>query len=638
MNRNQESHFSRVPTMQHPRSSMDRSCGHTTSFNAGKLIPIYCEDVLPGDTVSMNTSVLARLQTMLTPAYGNIYLDTYWFFVPNRLTWNHWKEFMGENTQSSWYPKTEYTVPVVYPPAAYTGVEGARTGIKMASFPKGSVADYLGMNILDADKVADYLTVHADGSFKIKDGVSLNGLPVALPLRAYGLIWNDFFRDQNLQDPVFVSTSDASTFANVTQYSGDSRDPAVGAKYALDNDRWNYAVAGLTPFPVAKFHDYFTSCLPAPQKGPASTVPVTGQIPVITGKEHNLVPMNPNATAGNYPFVPMTFANWAKNTSGVWTPSYTRYVLSNQYDSAQTGFLQVNTASEPGNGYPGDVGTTTGISPSNLWASFSAASQYDYLGAGMSFTINDLRLAVCTQMYYEALARGGSRYEEQIQQFFGVTNPDSRIQHPEYLGGRRMQINVREVTNTAQSSTDFLGDVGAQSVTAGTNSDFTKSFTEHGWLMGFVVVRYDHSYNQGMPRKFTRRNKFDFYNPIFARIGEQPVYDYEIYNNAAARNNGDATVFGYQEAWATYRYAIDQVSGEIRPSVDAGLGHWTLSDNYASKPTLSSNWIVEDKSNLDRVLAVQSTLSDQIFADFFFNTTWTRPMPMYSVPGAIGAF
>jgi hypothetical protein len=251
-----------------------------------------------------------------------------------------------------------------------------------------------------------------------------------------------------------------------------------------------------------------------------------------------------------------------------------------------------------------------------------------------------LRLAVITQMYYEALARGGSRYEEQIQQFFGVTNPDSRIQHPEYLGGRRMQINVHEVTNTAQSEKDFLGDVGAQSVTAGSNSDFTKSFTEHGWLIGLAVVRYEHSYSQGLPKKFARSNKFDFYNPLFARIGEQPVYNYEIFSTVNSSNpvSNLSKVFGYQEAWASYRYNPNRVSGRIRPNVQDGFGHWTLDDNYATLPTLSSGWISEDKGNLDRVLAVTSSLNNQVFGDFYFQSKWTRVMPMYSVPGAIGQF
>lgn len=638
MNRNQESHFSRVPTMTHQRSSMDRSSGHTTSFNAGKLIPIYCEDVLPGDTVTMNTTVLARLQTMLTPVFGNIYLDTYWFFVPNRLIWSHWKEFMGENTQSAWIPSKEYSVPGLFPPRAFSKSGDNYTHVYHAKWPKGSIADYLGYNIINP-QILDQ-DVNADGTFT--KPVYNDGLPIALPTRAYGLIWNDFFRDQNLQDPIYVPTGDASDTMNVSAHSSvtpaspddASIDPNVGAQWYMDNNIWQSSVKGLCPAPAAKFHDYFTSCLPQPQKGPAVSVPlnIVGQrIPVLAGPNHNNFIYNPNydGTGNTKRITPLSFGYQVSPTAssgiGKWAQASVNF-SSTPHSVAALDYTPVNDFPPASNDLL--------LTPSNLWAYFDKAD------AGIG--INELRLATITQMYYEALARGGSRYEEQLQQFFGVSNPDSRIQHPEYLGGRRMQINVREVTNTAQSSNDFLGDLGAQSSTAGTNSDFTKSFTEHGWLMGFAVLRYDHSYNQGLPRKYSRFNKFDYYNPLFARIGEQPVYDREIYNDLNNSRNGTGEsspkVFGYQEAWASYRYAQDVVSGELRPNLDAGLGHWTLSDNYAVKPTLSSNWIVEDKDNLDRALAVTSTLSDQMFADFYFNCTWTRPMPMYSVPGAIGQF
>ena len=217
-----------------------------------------------------------------------------------------------------------------------------------------------------------------------------------------------------------------------------------------------------------------------------------------------------------------------------------------------------------------------------------------------------------------------------------MTNPDARVQHPEYLGGNRIQINVHEVTNTAQSETDFLGDLGAQSVTADSHDDFVKSFTEHGILMCIGVARYDHTYSQGMPKMFTRHNKFDFYNPLFANIGEQPIYDFELYAKDA--NKVKPTVFGYNEAWVHYRTAQNRVSAELRPTGDGNLTHWTAADNYASKPTLSSEWLKEDTSNVDRVLAVSHTLANQIFGDFYFNTKWTRCMPMYSVPGQLGSF
>jgi hypothetical protein len=582
LNRNVESHFSRVPYVNHPRSTFDRSSGHTTSFNAGDLIPIYCDEILPGDTVSMNTTSLVRLQTMLTPVFGNIYLDTYWFFVPNRLTWQHWKEFMGENSQSAWIPQQEYTIPRLKFPK-----KSASDSTKVG-FPVGSVADFMGIN--------PDLVLADDSEVQIS----------ALPFRALGLIWNDFFRDQNVQDPLFVPVT-------------DTQDAPVSSN--LDCN----PVFGGFPCKAAKFHDYFTSCLPAPQKGPAVSVPASiGSIPVVAGGYHGYYDTN-----GSH-YQPMSFSWFQASTAagGPVAPAFPSVIKSTTPVTGDGVAVVCGTVETPdfaaGKYY---------AMPNNLWA-----RPVNNQSVGIS--INDLRLAVITQMYYEALARGGSRYEEQIQQFFGVTNPDSRIQHPEYLGGRRMQINVHEVTNTAQSEKDFLGDVGAQSVTAGSNSDFTKSFTEHGWLIGLAVVRYEHSYSQGLPKKFARSNKFDFYNPLFARIGEQPVYNYEIFSTVNSSNpvSNLSKVFGYQEAWASYRYNPNRVSGRIRPNVQDGFGHWTLDDNYATLPTLSSGWISEDKGNLDRVLAVTSSLNNQVFGDFYFQSKWTRVMPMYSVPGAIGQF
>lgn len=593
MNRNVESHFSRVPTMNHPRSSFDRSFSHSTSFNAGDLIPIYAEEVLPGDTVSMSTNLVTRLQTLLTPVYGNVYLDTYWFFVPNRLTWTHWKAFMGENQESAWAPTVEYTVPSVGCPWYYK--DSQHTAFERFMFPKGSIGDYLGW------RTPGVYSADSPGS------------PSALVTRAYCLIWNDFFRDQSLLDPLLVHTDDNNYSIKLADAWNKSELPPR----TLAN--LSSAEQGSWPLPAAKYHDYFTSCLPEPQKGPAVSVPASiGSIPVVAGSYHGYYSAN-----GTH-YQPMSFS-WfsADAAAGATTSPGFPAVVKSTSPVTGDGVDVVRGSVESPDFKAGKYYAT----PNNLWA-----RPINNQSVGIS--INDLRLAMVTQMYYEALARGGSRYEEQIQQFFGVTNPDSRVQHPEYLGGRRTALNIREVTNTAQSENDFLGDIGAQSVTADSNSDFTKSFTEHGWLIGLCVVRYDHSYHQGISRKFTRKKKFDFYNPLFARIGEQPVYDYEIYASSDAL--GSASVFGYQEAWASYRYSPNVVSGELRPS--ESLGYWSLCDNYATKPTLSGEWICEDKDMLDRCLAVKSTLSDQVFADFYFKTTWVRAMPMYSVPGAIGQF
>lgn len=604
MNRNTESHFSRLPQMQHQRSSFDRSFSHKTTFNFGEVVPVFCEEVLPGDTFSVDTSKVIRLQTLLSPVFDNMYLDTYYFFVPNRLTWDHWKQFMGENTQSAWYPTTEYSVPTI----------GAPSG----GFEVGTLADHFGLPV-GVDWSADDLFA-----------------PMALPFRAYSLIVNDFFRDQNIQDPLVVATGDASVAG--TNDAGLEA-PSKGGK----------------PFVAAKYHDYFTSCLPSPQKGPAVSIPAPGtvdysfsqDVPVYAGSPHYLamtdsrIPASSGHSAGAVFYQPsVSVTPLPKQPSGIPDTSSVGFTGDNAH-WALTGRGSVSGSNVAFAGPPASIGKNEDLvyynayTPMNLWANVSSLPNVTASGNAL-FSINELRLAMVTQMYYEALARGGSRYEEQIAQFFGVQNPDSRIQHPEYLGGNRVQINVHEITNQAQSEQDFLGDLGAMSVTADRHSDFSKSFTEHGFVIGLVVARYDHSYCQGIHKKFLRKSKFDFYNPLFARIGEQPVYDVEIY--ADADSLAKDTVFGYQEAWAQYRYAPNMATGLLRPNVNNTLGHWALTDNYQSKPTLSSAWLQEDKGNVDRALAVSSSVSDQLFGDFYFNLKCVRPMPMYSVPGALGQF
>ncbi len=604
MNRNTESHFSRLPQMQHQRSSFDRSFSHKTTFNFGEVVPIFCEEVLPGDTFSVDTSKVVRLQTLLSPVFDNMYLDTYYFFVPNRLTWDHWKQFMGENTQSAWYPTTEYSVPTI----------GAPSG----GFAVGTLADHFGLPV-GVDWSSDDLFA-----------------PMALPFRAYSLIINDFFRDQNIQDPLVVATGDAS----VTGTNGTGLEaPSKGGK----------------PFIAAKYHDYFTSCLPSPQKGPSVAIPAPGtvnygfdqDVPVYAGSPHYLVmsdsriPTSTGHSAGAVFYQPsLTNTPLEKQPNGIPSTSSVG-VSSDSTHWCLTGKASVSGSPVPLAGPAASVGSGDNLvyynayTPMNLWANVSSLPNVTASGSAL-FSINELRLAMVTQMYYEALARGGSRYEEQIAQFFGVQNPDSRIQHPEYLGGNRVQINVHEITNQAQSEQDFLGDLGAMSVTADRHSDFSKSFTEHGFVIGLVVARYDHSYCQGIHKKFLRKNKFDFYNPLFARIGEQPVFDVELY--ADANSLSKDTVFGYQEAWAQYRYAPNMATGLLRPNVNNTLGHWALTDNYQAKPTLSSAWLQEDKGNIDRALAVSSSVSDQLFGDFYFSLKCVRPMPMYSVPGALGQF
>lgn len=548
MNRNTESHFSLAPHVDISRSRFDRSASLKTSFNVGDVVPFFLDEVLPGDTFSVDTSKVVRMQTLLTPMMDNVYLDTYYFFVPNRLVWDHWKQFCGENTESAWIPETEYTMPQITSPAN-------------SGWAVGTLADYFG----------------------IPTGVP--GLSVSsLPFRAYALIMNEWFRDQNLQDPLVVPTDD-STVAGVNTGTFVT-DVAKGGK----------------PFIAAKYHDYFTSCLPSPQKGPDVLIP--------------------SATAGEYPVVPRS-ERISSDVLG--TQPYTASFIG----SGTPGAIQpiyFNASGVQQNRYLQDT-YGNGATPiiDNLYAIASG---------GIGATINQLRLAFQIQKFYEQQARGGSRYTEVVRSFFGVTSPDARLQRPEYLGGNRVPINVNQIIQQSgtESSGTPQGTVVGQSLTTDSHSDFTKSFTEHGLIIGVMVARYDHTYQQGLNRLWSRKDKFDFYWPVFANIGEQPVKNKEIY---AQGNAKDDEVFGYQEAWADYRYKPNMVTGEMRSAYAQSLDVWHLADDYSALPTLSDAWIREDKSTVDRVLAVQSSVSNQLFADIYVKNMCTRPMPMYSIPGLI---
>lgn len=556
MNRNVESHFALNPTrIDLSRSTFDRSSSVKTSFNAGDIVPFFLEEVLPGDTFNVKSSKVVRMQTLLTPMMDNVYLDTYYFFVPNRLVWQHWKEFNGENTESAWIPETTFEVPQITSPA--------NTG-----WDVGTLADYFG----------------------IPTGVP-NLSVSALPFRAYALVMNEWFRDQNLQDPLVVPLDDA-TVAGVNTGTFVS-DVAKGGK----------------PYIAAKYHDYFTSCLPAPQKGPDVLIPsaTAGEYPVVSlnkqiDKTLNTSPVNFFApgTSPKAPYLTMHVNNSASGSAGLF-----------QGDSFTESF-------PVGSNY-------TDVAPANLFAVASG---------GIGATINQLRLAFQVQKLYERDARGGSRYIEILKSHFGVTSPDARLQRPEYLGGNRVPININQVIQQSgtQSGTTPQGTVVGMSQTTDSHSDFIKSFTEHGFILGVMVARYDHTYQQGLERFWSRKDRFDYYWPVFANIGEQAVKNKEIY---AQGNAEDDEVFGYNEAWADYRYKPNRVTGEMRSAYKQSLDVWHLADDYASRPSLSDSWIREDKSNIDRVLAVQSSVSNQFFADIFVQNRATRAMPIYSVPGLI---
>lgn len=556
MNRNTESHFSLLPHIDISRSRFDRSSSVKTSFNAGQIVPFYLEEVLPGDTFDVKSSKVVRMQTLITPIMDNIYLDTYYFFVPNRLVWSHWKEFCGENTESAWIPETEYSMPQITAPAGGWSV--------------GTIADYFG----------------------IPTGVA-NLSVSALPFRAYALVMNEWFRDENLCDPLVVPVDD-STVAGVNT-----------GTFVTD-----VAKGGL-PYVAAKYHDYFTSALPAPQKGPDV------EIPVATGGTINVV--------GNG----KGLALQTGVGTGVLGVGGTGTMTAMQGIGTSVGGSVTNPVGAANNsviGVPTEAQLGSDLSDSGLIGIQSAVAQ--------AATINQLRLAFQIQKFYERQARGGSRYTEVIRSFFGVTSPDARLQRPEYLGGNRVPITVNQVVqNSGTESTGTpQGNVAGFSLTTDSNRDFKKSFTEHGLIIGVMVTRYDHTYQQGLARLWSRKDKFDFYWPVFANIGEQAIKNKEIY---AQGNAEDDEVFGYQEAWAEYRYKPSMVTGEMRSSYEQSLDIWHLADDYSQLPALSDEWIQEDSKTVNRVLAVSDNLANQFFADIYVRNYCTRPMPMYSIPGLI---
>ena len=551
MNRNTESHFSVNPiNLDIQRSKFVRPSTHKTTFNAGNLIPIYVDEVLPGDTFKMNMSSVIRMSTPIYPVMDNANMDVYFFFVPNRLVWDHWKEFFGENNTTHWEQPVEYEVPQITAP----------TG----GWEKGTIADYMGIPT------------------KIEN-ISVQ----ALPFRAYCKIWNDWFRDQNLKDPAMISMDETTT---------------AGAN---TGDYVTNAEKGALPLKVAKYHDYFTAALPEPQKGPEVTIgSVGGYIPVITRNE--------NVTE-----------------SGINTKWHVKAPGAQSNSAIVMSFTPTSTdITHEADQYSTMVSGTPGASfvPVNLWANMNQT--------GTSTSINAMRQAFAIQRLYEKNARGGTRYIEIIKAHFGVQSPDARQQRSEYLGGTRVPINMDQVVQTSNSGDGITpqGNTAAYSLTAFNESMFTKSFTEHGYIIGLACIRTEHTYQQGIERFWSRKKMLDYYFPTLANLGEQAILNKEIYAQGTA---ADDQAFGYQEAWAEYRYKPSRVSGAMRSNYQTTLDAWHYADKYTKQPILSSEWIDETSANIDRTLAVQSTTEDQFIADFYFACEATRPMPLYSIPGLI---
>lgn len=545
MNRNNERHFNQIPEMKASRTRFNRDQTILTTFDSGKLIPFYVDEVLPGDTFNVNTAAIIRMSTPKYPVMDDAFIDFYYFYCPNRILWDNFKQFMGEVEETPWMPTKAYKVPQI-----------KINGTKESGLPyERSILDYMGV------------PTNVKGKFEIN----------ALPIRAYVKIWNEFFRDENVDNAAVVKTDDA----DVT-YEDSSTENI--------NLVLNTAYKGGRCLPVNKFHDYFTSCLPYPQRGPAVALPIEGNAPVGLYKNNKLTEFGTVSGGHGLYF----------NTD--------RAGILNSQNGDRTSTINGNTKPVGGDADVAYLGAN--------------------LGSVTAATINDLRKAVAVQQYYEALARGGSRYREQVQALWNVTISDKTIQIPEYLGGGRYHININQIVQTAENDKSPLGETGAMSVTPINESSFTKSFEEHGFIIGVCCVRHNRSYQQGLERFWSREDRLDYYVPQFANLGEQPVKKKEIMLTGTTT---DEETFGYQEAWADYRMKPNRVSGLMRSNAAGTLDFWHYADNYSTVPTLSQEWMEEGKNEIARTLVVQN--EPQFIGAIRVANKTTRRMPLYSVPG-----
>jgi len=526
--------FAMIPRADIPRSKFDSQKSYKTTFDAGYLVPVYVDEVLPGDTINLQMTAFARLATPLFPIMDNMHLDSFFFFVPNRLVWENWQKFMGER-----YPdpdsSIDYTVPETTSPAG--------------GYAVNSLQDYMGL------PTAGQIT----GSNTVTH--------CAFWTRAYNLIWNEWFRDQNLQDSAVVDIDDG---------------PDSPADYVLRRR--------------GKRHDYFTSSLPWPQKGDAVTLPLGGNADVITNNNE---------------------FKWSATSAG-------GQVNKRVYTNSNANALQIENSSPAATNYY-KWGNESG-----LVADLSTAT---------AVTINQLRQSFQIQKLLERDARGGTRYTEIIRSHFGVVSPDARLQRPEYLGGGSTPVSINPVAQTSATGlaedTSPQGNLAAFGTALAYNHGFTYNATEHGVLIGLVSVRADLTYQQGLPRMWSRSTRYDFYFPAFATLGEQAVLNKEIYCTGTAT---DDEVFGYQERWAEYRYKPSQITGYFRSTAAGTLDAWHLAQEFGTLPALNDEFI-EDTPPVERIVAIGDAANGKQFLfDAFFNVRQARPMPLYSVPGLIDHF
>lgn len=549
--------------MERPRSKFDRSHQLLTTINEGDLVPIYFDEVLPGDTARVRLNGLIRMSTPIYPVMDNAYMDTYFFFIPSRLLWEHWENMFGENDTNYWAEKTEYSTP--------TCTIGGKSGLQ-----NGSIGDYFGLPT------------------NINKAIKVN----ALPARAYAMIYNEWFRDENVEAPLMLGYK--KTDEGGKAEDGTAEIEKYANQPALTTNVNEATLYSMKPAKAGKFHDYFTSCLPSPLKSDPVEISLTGNA-MVTGY-----------TDKNYTDKTSIYAN--SFFDGSTNPGNTKDRLYAIAQDGTNGAAYIN------------IGTGTGTSHKTA-----------YLGADLSgvnaVSIQDLRMAIALQHIFEADARNGTRYREFLSGTWGVTSPDSRLQIPEYIGGQRIAINVNQVVQTSQTDPttgQALGNTAAYSLTTCSKDMVDYAATEYGYIVGLAVVRVEHSYQQGLATKWTRSGRFTYYDPRLAALGEQPVYNREIYAQGTAE---DEEIFGYQECWADYRYKPSYVTGEMRSNYQTSLDAWHYADDYDKLPRLSAEWIQEGQQNIDRTIAVTSAKSHQFLCDFYFTEDWFREMPIYSIPG-----